>query len=155
MTHIIKKFVEVTFLQKFEEEVVVVFSMNVRGETQEEEGREKERGEPPGLHDTHHQNLLQRVVVVLSKKRRGRLQHRLRKKSEERHRGENPLEERTLQGYMTHIFKISCGDKVCAKEFEQKVAVVFSERRRRRQQHRLRKKREERQRGENPSGENP
>ena len=33
MTHIIKKFVEVTFLQKFEEEVVVVFSMNVRGET--------------------------------------------------------------------------------------------------------------------------
>ena len=46
MTHIIKKFVEVTFLQNFEKEVVVVFSMNVRGEIEEEEGREKERGEP-------------------------------------------------------------------------------------------------------------
>ena len=48
---------------------------------------------------------------------------------------------------MTHIIKISCGDEVFAKGFEEKVVVAFSMKRR--TQEGLRKKKKtERERGE-------
>ena len=50
--------------------------------------------------------------------RRGRAQQGLRKK-----RGGRGREGRTK--YVTHILKISCGGEVFAKEFKEKVVIVF------------------------------
>ena len=74
----------------------------------------------------------QKVVVVFLMERKGRTQKSMRKKRKERKRGG------TLQGYMTHIIKISCGYQVFAGEFREKVVVVFF----------MRKKRGERKRGD-------
>ena len=69
-------------------------------------------------------------------KRTGRAQQGLRKK-----RGGRGREGRTK--YVTHILKISCGGEVFAKEFKEKVVIVFFQRRGRAQEGR------ERERGEN------